>query len=156
MPKIVAPVLFFVLFGLPGLFVSKMVYMMQETLVRATESEQAFARGPRKLHFILHYIPSRIAAVLWLCASIFIPSAHFYDASAQVFTGIAREKPQDIALLAAAAVLHVSLGGPMSAYVHEGWIGGGTAKVLPPDIGRALRIFAVLQLLLFCFIGLFI
>jgi adenosylcobinamide-phosphate synthase len=154
--KIVAPVLFYLLFGLPGFFVSKTIYLMQETLVRPTESEQAFAKAAHTLHFILHYLTARLTAMLWLVAAIFMPSADVKDATQQVIYGFFGETPQDIALLGAGAVLRLSLGGPTSAYVHEGWIGAGTAKATQADIGRAQRALILVQLLLFCFVGLFI
>lgn len=154
--KIVAPVLFYILFGLPGFFVSRMVYIMQETLVRPTESEQAFGYGARKLHYLLHYIPARVTALLWICAAIFIPSATIGDSASQISKGLLGESPQDIALLSASSVLHVGLGGPMSAYMHEGWVGPGTARIGDADIKRAMRAYVLLHVLLFCLIGLFI
>ncbi len=154
--KIVAPVLFYILFGLPGFFISRIIYIMQETLVRPTESEQAFAHGAKRLHYILHYVPARITALLWICAAIFIPSAQFGDSAAQISKGIFGESPQDVSLLSAASVLNVALGGPTSAYMHEGWVGPGTARVSDADMGRASRAYLLLHLLLFCFIGLFI
>ncbi len=154
--KIVAPVLFYVLFGLPGLCLSKTVYLLQETLVRPTESEEAFGRASRKLHHILHYIPSRIAAGLWLVVAIVLPSANVYSAAEQVKNGVFGESPQDLSILAAASVLSLCLGGQSSAYVHEGWIGAGTAKITHAHVGRALRAFFVLHVLLFCFFGIFL
>jgi adenosylcobinamide-phosphate synthase len=154
--KIVAPILFYVLFGLPGLFLSKTVYLLQETLVRPTESEEAFGRASRKLHHMLHYIPSRMTAGLWLVVAIILPSANVYEAAEQVKNGIFGESPQDLSILAAASVLNVCLGGQSSAYVHEGWIGAGTAKVTHIHIARGLRAFFVLHILLFCFFGIFL
>jgi adenosylcobinamide-phosphate synthase len=154
--KIVAPVLFYILFGLPGFFISKIIYLMQETLLRPTESEQAFAQASHRLHYMLHYIPARVSALLWVCASIFVPSASFYESAEQVKNGLWGEKPQDVALLAAASVLRLSLGGTLSAYMHEGWVGAGTVRAGEADIKRAQRLYLLVQLLLFCFIGLFI
>lgn len=154
--KIVAPIIYYLIFGLSGFFISRLIYLMQETLVRPTESEQAFAEAAHKVHFYLHYLTARITAGLWLIAAIFIPSADVKDATQQVIYGFFGETPQDIALLGAGAVLKLSLGGPTSAYVHEGWIGAGTAKATSVDIKRAQKIMVLLQLLLFCGIGLFI
>jgi adenosylcobinamide-phosphate synthase len=154
--KIVAPIVFYVLFGLPGLCLSKTIYLLQETLVRPTESEEAFGRASRKLHHMLHYIPSRMTAGLWLVAAIVLPSANVYSAAEQVKNGVFGESPQDLSILSAASVLNLCLGGTSSAYVHEGWIGAGTAKVTHAHIGRALRAFFVLHVLLFCFFGIFI
>lgn len=154
--KIVAPGLFYILFGLPGLFVSKTIYLMQEVLVRPTESEEAFARGPKKLHFLLHYIPARVAGLLWVVVAIFLPSAHLKDSFEQVVNGLFGERPQDVSILAAGAVLRLTLGGPGSAYVHEGWVGSGTVKAGYGDIKRAQRAFALLHVLFFCLVGLFL
>ena len=153
--KIFAPALWYIIFGLPGFLVSKGVYLLQETLSRPS-GENGFARATAGVHYVLHYIPSRIAAVFWLAAAFFVPGANAAEAARQLVPGIERARPEKIALLSAASVLKLGLGGPSSIYVHEEWVGNGTVKPTAYDVRRALYIFIILHLMLFVLFGLFL
>ncbi len=150
--KIFAPALAYVLFGLPGLFISKAVYVLRETLPRTGDE---FARATQAAHYALHYIPARVACVLFLAAAFFMPSVKAGEAVRKLSPAINRAAPQEIALLSAASVLKLSLGGPTSAYA-QAWIGDGTPKPTAYDVKRALQLFAFLHLLLLVLFGLFL
>lgn len=154
--KILAPVLWYLVLGLPGLLMSKAIYLLQETLVRPGDSGQGFGKAARQAHAVLHYIPSRLAAVFWLAACVFMPAAKLRRAARQVSDGMKGRTPQAMSLLAAASVLGMSLGGPNSVYAQGGWIGNGTPKPMAADVKRGLMFFAVLHLFLFVFVGVLI
>lgn len=153
--KIFAPAMWYILFGLPGFLASKSVYVLQENLSRPSE-ENGFARATTLVHYFLHYIPSRIAAVLWLGAAFFVPGASAAEAAKQLTPFIERAGPHKMALLSAASVLGLGLGGPGSIYVHEEWVGSGTVKPGAYDVRRALYVFVLLHLMLFVLFGLFL
>lgn len=153
--KIVAPTLFYILFGLPGLFVIKSVTLLNETLPQPVPG-QGFSKATREAHFLLHYLTSRFASFIWLSASIFLPSVKLADAAKQMTEDVIRATPQRAALLAAASVLKLSLAGPTSVYMQEGWVGSGVARVTQADLKRALYLFALLHLFLFVFVGFFL
>ncbi|MDE3060775.1 MAG: cobalamin biosynthesis protein [Pseudomonadota bacterium] len=148
--KILAPVFWYLLFGLPGLFLSKAVYLLRETL----PPDLAFSEAARTAHMLLHYIPSRLAAILWLLASLFLPSSEPRIAAGQIMPKWLAAPPLALSLLSAAGVLKLSLGGPVSVYAKE-WQGNGNPRPLAADVRRALRLFALLHLLLLILVGLF-
>lgn len=154
--RIVAPALWYLALGLPGLFVSKAAWLLEETLVRPGNIDRSFSKTAQSLHYILHYIPSRLAALLWLAVAVFFPSIRLRDVLHPVMAGMAKEPPQVLSLTAAAAVMSLSLGGPGSLYANERWIGGGTARPTAVNIGRALYLFGLLHLLFFVLLGLFL
>lgn len=154
--KIIGPAIWYMVFGLPGLFVSKMVYVLEEILVRPGGGPHYFSKATSAVHYVLHYPTSRLAAVLWLVASLFTPSGKVGETISQMTVGINKAPPQVMSLIASAVVLKLSLGGPSSAYASEGWVGTGSAKATAGDVKRALYLFALLNLMLFVMLGAFI
>lgn len=148
--KILAPALWYLLFGLPGLFLSKAVYLLRETL----PPDLAISKATQAAHVLLHYIPSRLAAILWLAASLFLPSSQPREAASHISAKFLAAPPLAFSLLAAASVLKLSLGGPVSIYTKE-WQGTGSPRPAAADLRRALLLFALLHLLLFILAGLF-
>ena len=152
--KIIAPILGYALLGLPGLFLVKSVTLLEEMLAQPGYAE-GFHQAPQLAHTIIHYVPSRLAAILWLAASIFLPSGKWGLSAKEIGDGMAQEPPHIMSLLAAASTLRVTLGGPASVYANKRWIGSG-ARATPGDIRRALYLFALLHLLLFILLGFFL
>ena len=147
--KILSPALWYLLFGLPGLFLSKTIYLLRETMA----SDIAFSQAARTAHMVLHYIPSRLAALFWVAASLFLPSSQPREIAAQIGAGFFTASPNRLALLSAASVLTLALGGPVSVYAKE-WQGTGSSRPAARDIRRALTVYALMHLLLFILIGL--
>jgi len=156
--KIIAPLFWYLLLGLPGLLVSKSIVLMQETLTQPGIERFApgFGQAAQLTHYWLHFIPARLAAILWLLVAAVLPSCKWKEVAGQIAGGFKSETPQIIALLSAASILKLTLGGPASIYSNDRWIGTGTLKPLPGDIKRALNLFALLHLLLFILLGVFL
>lgn len=150
--KILAPALWYMAFGLPGLCLSKAVWWLQRSLAKPGH---AFGRAASAVHYWLHYVPSRLNALLWIVASLFLPSARIREAVYALSDAMPKSPPDRLALQSAAAVLHLSLGGPHSPYAHGAWLGGGSVKPLPADLKRAQWSFVLLCLLFFLLTGLF-
>jgi len=131
--KILAPACWYLLFGLPGLFISKSIYLLQETLARPGETS-AFGRPAKIAHSWLHAVPVRIAAFFWMIVSAILPSTKFSTIQ-PILKGMGKSSPHVISLLSSASVLKLSLGGPMSIYAQE-WTGAGTPKASAYDIKR--------------------
>jgi adenosylcobinamide-phosphate synthase len=153
--KIVAPALWYLLLGLPGLLISKAIYMMQEALALPVGGH-GFGGPARKAHALLHYIPARIASILWLFAGLFLPGANPSRAAKQIGAGLITDAPQALSVRSAAAVLDVSLGGAVSVYAGQEWYGGGTARPLHTDVKRGLYAFVLLNLFAFILAGFFL
>lgn len=154
--KILAPALWYVMFGLPGLFASKCVTMMQETLMQPLAGEAGFNKAARVADYGMHYLPSRLAALFWMVAMMFLPAKKMRDISKPIAEGLFTAAPQVLSVLSAALVLKLSLGGPTSIYAPAGWVGIGTARPTHIDIRRAQYLFALLHLFLFILFGLFL
>ena len=156
--KIIAPLFWYLLLGLPGLFVSKSIVLLQETLSPPGSNRftPGFGQAAQLVHYWLHFIPARLAAALWLAVAAVLPSRPWKDTASQIIAGIHNEAPQIVALLSAASVLNLTLGGPASIYANERWIGTGTPKPMPGDVKRALTLFALLNFLLAVLLGIFI
>lgn len=159
--KIVAALFWYLIGGLPALCLSRGILLLHETLLRPGHTPRDFARAAHSAHFLLHYIPSRAAALLWLAAGLFLPSLAPQPTTRALLRAIKGDSPTALALRSAACMLNLSLGGPASAYgvslpPEQSWVGDGTARASHGDIGRALYLFALLHLFLFLAVGLFL
>lgn len=152
--KIFAAVFWYLAFGLPGLFVSKALFMLQEIVARPPAPAQGFSLAPYTLHYFAHYIPSRLSLIFWLITALFMPGVKPVNVVKQVMEHYADATPQALALLMSGSVLQLALGGPSSIYTQGQWLGGGIAKATVGDVRRALYSFALLQLFVFVLLGL--
>lgn len=146
--KIVAPALAYLLVGLPGLLLVACVGLARDTWSNAGE----FGHGARQVHDILHYLPSRLAAALWLLAPVFFPTVRTRDAAIFVGNRLVDDAPRRLNLRVAAAVAKTSLGGPASPYAQQ-WFEAGPLKTLPADLRRAMAAYIFANVFLFVLIG---
>jgi adenosylcobinamide-phosphate synthase len=145
---VVAPLLWYLLLGFPGALLSKTLMLLRET------SSGEFGMPAAAAQRVFHYLPSRLAAMLWLAAGLFVPGADARRCWQALSPHFASAPPQSLALLSAAAALNLSLGGPGSPYGADGWIGHGTARAGAGDLRRAEVLLGLLCLLLFVGLGL--
>jgi adenosylcobinamide-phosphate synthase len=153
--KIVAPLCWYLLLGLPGILISKSLYLMVETLGSIAGDDNhgsAFMRPAQRVYFFLHYIPARLAMGLWMIIALFwsAPKPFAMARNSAVAT------PQSISLSAAAHTLSLSLGGPMSVFAKNRWFGVGNPKAAVSDLRAALLFFTLIHLFLFVLLGLFL
>ena len=147
--KILAPVLWYLVLGLPGFLIDKSLYLLKETLCQPMASENDFGRPAIQAHFIANYIPARLAMGLWIAALFFFPVGNPIASLRRMEKGnLAQLTPERVSVLAASCALNLALGGPTSVYTLGNWHGSGTAKVRTPDIRRALILAGMVQLLL--------
>lgn len=152
--KIVGPVFWYMLAGLPGLLVSKIAFLLQETFAQTQQDERSFGKAAISFHQMLHYFPSRLAAFLWLVAGRFLPNGRWREALQM----IQREMggyPDRLAVASAASVLRLTLGGPGSIHTSGAWVGHETVRAGAGDVKRALFAYLILHLLLFILLWLF-
>jgi adenosylcobinamide-phosphate synthase len=152
--KWLAPVCWYLLFGLPGLLVSKAVYLLKESLCQPMAAERAFSRSAQAAHMLMHYVPARAGLVLWVLAALFVPGPSLWQALRTLFkTPMRRLAPEAVAVLAAAGSLNVSLGGPTSVYTGGQWYGSGTARVAAGDVRSAQRLWLAAHAIAFVVLG---
>jgi|CXWL01.1.fsa_nt_gi adenosylcobinamide-phosphate synthase len=154
--KIVAPIFWFMLLGVAGLFTSLAICLMQETLAGASSKPTPFGKAARDAQFLFNYVPARLATFLWVVAILFLPKRNWKETVEKISSEIITATPNNLALLCAASSLNLSLGGTTSSYCNDKWIGTGKTTPSNSDITRAQFLFIVLCLLLFLSLGFFI
>jgi len=150
---VVAPVFWYLLFGLPGLLVYKTVNTMDSMIGYRTPRHDAFGRTAARLDDVMNYVPARIAAALIVLASVFVPRGR----PASAFRVMARDGGQHRSPnagwpeAAMAGALGVALSGPRSyqgKMTAQPWVGGEfSAQIGTGEIRRGLYLFVVACLL---------
>lgn len=150
---VVAPVFWYLLFGLPGLFVYKTVNTMDSMIGYRTERYAAFGMCAARLDDVLNYVPARIAALLIVAASLFVPRGKPVAALRVALRDGSKHRSPNAGWPEAAMAggLGVALAGPRTydgRTEDEAWLGGEfSAQIGVADIRRALYLFAVACLL---------
>jgi len=146
-------VFWYLLFGLPGLLIYKTVNTMDSMIGYRTPRHDAFGKAAARLDDLLNYIPARIAAVLIVLASAFVPRGR-PGASFRVMArdgGKHRSPNAGWSEAAMAGALGVALSGPRSyngKTTDQPWVGGEfSARIGSAEIRRGLYLFVVACLL---------
>jgi adenosylcobinamide-phosphate synthase len=149
--RCVAPVFWYCLAGLPGVF----IYGVTRAMVMVFESRgpraEAFGLAACRLQLAFDCLPARLAGVILILGSLFLPNAApakglaVLRRDAQNFPG-----PNGGWILApVAGALGLALCGPGGPGGAGGdWIGDGRARVNPVDIRRAVYLLTVSGLIL--------
>jgi adenosylcobinamide-phosphate synthase len=152
--RLTAPVFWYCLAGLPGVFLYGASLTLETVFASQGPRAEAFGMAARRFHDAIDYLPARLAGVIFILGSVFLPNA----APAMGVTVLRQHAkrypgPNGGWLLApAAGVLGLALCGPGGpdgvGRSQEGWIGDGRARVNPVDIRRAVYLFSVGGLIL--------
>ncbi|PCJ61009.1 MAG: hypothetical protein COA65_01940 [Rhodospirillaceae bacterium] len=151
---VVAPIFWFILLGLPGVFLARAARVLGQRLGDGSARHLAFGFVPRRFDAALCLIPVRLAGLFLVAAAIFTPRAK----PVQGFRvlkgegGGAFDLHAGWPVAAMAGALDLALGGPGSG--KEGrpgasWVGSGRARAGVLDLHQALYLFAVAAFLLF-------
>ncbi len=146
---VVAPVFWYLLLGLPGLLVYKTVNTMDSMIGYRTPRHAAFGMVAARLDDVLNYVPARIAAVMIVVASLFVPRGRPVSALRVMARDGGKHRSPNAGWPEAAMAggIGVALAGPRSyggAVEDEPWVGGEfSAQVGSGDIRRALYLFVV-------------
>jgi adenosylcobinamide-phosphate synthase len=143
--RVIAPVFWFLLLGLPGLLGAVAINAVADR----SPAETRFALTARRLDDALQYLPARLAGMLLVIAAIFVPTGRPLAALRTVAAeaGKHRSINHGWPIAATAGALGLSLAGPRLGADGKGiaapWIGDGRARAEAADIGRMLYLFAV-------------
>jgi adenosylcobinamide-phosphate synthase len=146
---VVAPVFWYLLLGLPGLLVYKTVNTMDSMIGYRTPRHGAFGMVAARLDDVLNYVPARIAAVMIVVASLFVPRGRPMSALRVMARDGGKHRSPNAGWPEAAMAggIGVALAGPRSydgAVEDEPWVGGEfSAQIGSADIRRALYLFVV-------------
>ncbi|HYG89786.1 MAG TPA: CobD/CbiB family cobalamin biosynthesis protein [Azospirillum sp.] len=151
--KLVAPAFWYLLLGVPGMLAWSLIDGANRALGHTGVRHERFGHTAARLDDALNAIPARLAGVLLALASPFLGSASVGGA----FTAIGRDAGKHPSfnmgwpVAATAGALDLALVGPHKdggVTIAEPWIGRGRARASAADIGRALGLAAVGDLLL--------
>ncbi|MSO85787.1 MAG: cobalamin biosynthesis protein [Rhodospirillales bacterium] len=144
----VAPVFWYVLFGLPGLLAYKAVNTMNAMVGHATPSHRAYGRWTARADTALNFFPARFAGLFLVLAAPVAGRAHakFWPALAIMLRDSSKHRSANAGwpVAALAGALGLALAGPRryrEVVADDPWIGNGTAEASAADIRRALRLY---------------
>jgi adenosylcobinamide-phosphate synthase len=146
---VVAPVFWYLLFGLPGLLVCKTVNTMDSMIGHRTPQHAAFGRTAARLDDVLNFVPARLAGALIAVAALFTPKGRPAQAFRVMLRDGGRHRSPNAGWpeAAMAGALSIALSGPRSyggRASDEPWLGKEfPARIGPAEIHRALYLFAV-------------
>ena len=143
--RVVAPVFWFLLLGLPGALAAVAANAIAERGPRAGR----FSRPAVRLDDALQFLPMRLAAFMLALAALFLPRAH-PTAAVEAMTSDAAKHPtlnRGWPIAAMAGALGLRLAGPQQRVdggASEGaWIGDGRPRAERRDVERALYLFVL-------------
>jgi adenosylcobinamide-phosphate synthase len=154
--KILSPIFWFMLLGIPGLFASLAINILQEIL--SGPDNKPFGKTARDMQVFVNYIPARIAVFLWVLSVYFLPSGsgNGYVLANKISRDMPSATPHHLALLCSANGLSLTLGGRTSPYLSDRLAGSGRIEAGTADITRAQFIFTLQCLFIFVGLGFFI
>ncbi len=143
---VVAPVLWAVLLGLPGLMAFKAISTLDSMIGYRDERIRAFGRASARLDDLVNLIPARLAGLIIAAAALFAPGARPWRAIVTMFADHGRHPSPNSGWpeAAMAGALDLALGGPRhypGGVTEVAWIGEGRARAEPADISRALVVY---------------
>jgi adenosylcobinamide-phosphate synthase len=143
---VVAPALFYALFGLPGILVYKTANTLDSMIGHRTPRHLQFGWAAARLDDLLNLVPARLAALLLALAALATPQAQALPALRVMLRDAAKHRSPNAGWpeAAAAGALDLALAGPRRYHgqvVNDPWLGDGRARATTADINRALRLY---------------
>jgi adenosylcobinamide-phosphate synthase len=155
---IVAPVFWYLLFGLPGMLVYKAVNTLDSMVGHRSQRYRAFGWASARLDDAMNLVPARFAGLLIGAAAIAVPKASAGRGLRMMLRDASKHRSPNAGWpeAAMAGALGLSLAGPRrypGLVVDDPWIGEGTARATARDVARALYLFAVACVLNGCVVA---
>lgn len=143
---VVAPAFWYIVAGLPGLFLCKAVNTLDSMIGHRNERYAAFGAIAARLDTAMNFLPARLAAIVIAAAAAFAPHGKPLEALRTVLRDARQHKSLNAGWpeAAAAGALGLALAGPRrydGIMVDDPWIGEGRARVNTDDIRRSLFLF---------------
>lgn len=135
-----------VLLGLPGLFVSRALFLLAELAGPQSPlpGEHGFGTMATRLHGWLHLLPGLISGIALMLAAWCVPlgnGKHAFTAWAVSLRANPARLVWFCPLFTFSGATQVTLGGPASCYVQGGWIGTYTLQPRPSALQTAMWLF---------------
>lgn len=145
---LVAPIFFYVLFGLPGILAYKAINTLDSMLGYKTDRYRDFGFTAAKLDDLANWIPARLSGLIVCLAACVTPTAYPVAALGTMIKDAGKHKSPNAGWpeAAFAGALNIALGGPRTYPGGETvgvWIGEGRARLEARDIDRSRALYGV-------------
>jgi len=142
---VVAPVFWYMLFGLPGLVIYKTVNTMDSMIGHRTARYEQFGWAAARLDDALNWVPARISGLLIILAAVLVRKTDPIEAFKVMRRDAGKHRSPNAGWpeSAMAGALGLALAGPRrygSLMVNEPWIGHGSAQATVQHVVRALKL----------------
>jgi adenosylcobinamide-phosphate synthase len=143
---VVAPVFWYLVLGLPGLFAYKMANTLDSMIGHRTPHYRAFGWAAARFDDLANLAPARISGALIAAAAVFSRSGRPTHAFAIMLRDARKHRSPNAGWpeSAMAGALGLALAGPRrygEVVVADPWVGEGSARAAPRDIDRALVLY---------------
>jgi adenosylcobinamide-phosphate synthase len=143
---VVAPVFWYLLLGLPGLFAYKMANTLDSMIGHKTPHYRAFGWAAARVDDLVNLVPARISGLLLAAAALFAENARPSRALAIMLRDGRKHRSPNAGWPegAMAGALGLALAGPRryaEGVIADPWVGDGTARAATSDIVRALSLY---------------
>jgi len=145
---VVAPAFWYIVAGLPGMFVCKAINTLDSMIGHRSPRYLAFGGTAARLDTAMNFLPARLSGMMIGVAAAFVPTA----APAPAFRVMFRDAHKHRSINAgwpegaAAGALNLALAGPRrygSELVNDPWIGEGRRAAGAADIRRGLFLYVM-------------
>lgn len=145
--RIVAPVFWYIMLGLPALIFVVALAVMDQLFGSRAKAYAAFGSTAARLDALAQLIPARISVLLLALAAVFSPGCNPARALKGAATGGTKtvSPNRGVILGAVAGTLGITLAGPRTSLgwaIRDEWIDFGPARVLPVHLARMLHLYA--------------
>jgi len=143
---LVAPLLWYLLLGLPGLLAYKAINTLDSMLGHHTPRHEAFGKAAARLDDLVNFAPARLSGALIAVAALAMPRAHAGRAWRTMLRDAPRHHSPNAGWpeAALAGALGFALAGPRvypDEKVDDAWMGDGRADLGSVDIRAGLRLY---------------
>ena len=150
---VVAPIFWYVLLGLPGLFACKAINTLDSMIGNRGPRHLWFGRVAARVDDAMNWLPARLTAALLVATAAIMPGANATAAVRAVFRDAKLHRSVNAGWpeAALAGALGFAIAGPRryDGYTaDDDWIGGGRHDVDAHDVHAALRLYVAATALL--------
>ena len=150
---VVAPVFWYVLLGLPGLFACKAINTLDSMIGNRGPRHLQFGRVAARVDDVMNWIPARLSAALLVATAAVMPGASASAAVRAVFRDARLHRSVNAGWpeAALAGALGFAIAGPRryDGYTaDDDWIGGGRQELDADDVQAALRLYVAATVVL--------
>ena len=143
---VVAPVFWYLLLGLPGLFAYKMANTLDSMVGHRTPRYRSFGWAAARFDDVLNLVPAPISGLLLAAAAVFAKHGRPQRALAIMLRDGRKHHSPNAGWpeSAMARALGLALAGPRhypEGLVGDPWLGDGSARAATSDIARALQLY---------------